>query len=676
MCRGATGMGPGMSSTSYMKIEGLTETQTRPDLCETIPWFKHYQSGVYSSKEKGCIGLLIDDSCGGRCYVDEEIIITRLSGSYEKDLKGNLVLKQSQTLLSGTNAAVQKSFTNHQPIGVIIGDRNGDIGRSLPHRYNVMDLFIITHIWPEKMGAFTGYKMRLQKVDLTRKSWWAAKDSPDPSETRDFETRPEIITCNACTQGSCRTFKGIWTCLNRDCARFWEFIDGPVNAELEYDPVFLSHRFLWDQNSLPETLDLVPQAPVISDRNRDLWRHGENARQGIVCPHCRKCVPRVFLSGWKCTAKHFVSPQPRKNELDCPWSLLVDGPVVSVCDVIALPEIFPHSSPRSGKNAAMPRGGLESFYDQPRFAPKTSGPDIDRVTMAPYVRLRYSVGGDNIGTVDHIVSNTAINAKDRGPNYLFQRFQELDLGLRRERLTHAPVKGLMTGHFLVNSGLPYKFVVTTQSKSFSETHQDVLLAHSRLVWATRQTVAESNHEFQKPNELLLVCYVADMDMGYHDDGEDVLGPTVATLSLGASSTMFLRMKAKYFAGLRKSDKGSTSLTKYDPVLIGCHDYERRKALKDQYDQGLFTEDQYDAERRKILRPMTDAPPIIKMELHHGHMVVMNGQNLQKYYEHKVVPDGGLRFAVTARHIKEQGIKAEDIRMGQYILPPGQAYNGE
>jgi hypothetical protein len=87
----------------------------------------------------------------------------------------------------------------------------------------------------------------------------------------------------------------------------------------------------------------------------------------------------------------------------------------------------------------------------------------------------------------------------------------------------------MTGHFLVNSvshpggsyrssltiyqGLPYKFVVTTQSKSFSETHQDVLLAHSRLVWATRQTVAESNHEFQKPNELLLVCYVADMDMG-------------------------------------------------------------------------------------------------------------------------------------------------------------------
>jgi hypothetical protein len=96
--------------------------------------------------------------------------------------------------------------------------------------------------------------------------------------------------------------------------------------------------------------------------------------------------------------------------------------------------------------------------------------------------------------------------------------------------------------------------------------------------------------------------------------------------------MFLRMKAKYFAGLRKSDKGSTSLTKYDPVLIGCHDYERRKALKDQYDQGLFTEDQYDAERRKILRPMTDAPPIIKMELHHGHMVVMNGQNLQKYYE--------------------------------------------
>jgi hypothetical protein len=43
-----------------------------------MPWFKQQQAGIYSSGAKGCIGLLVDGSCGGRAYVDEEIIITRL----------------------------------------------------------------------------------------------------------------------------------------------------------------------------------------------------------------------------------------------------------------------------------------------------------------------------------------------------------------------------------------------------------------------------------------------------------------------------------------------------------------------------------------------------------------------------------------------------------------------
>ncbi|KAJ5983196.1 hypothetical protein N7481_005295 [Penicillium waksmanii] len=601
------------------------------------------------------------------------------SGGYGKDSKGNLVLKQNQTLSSGSNASVKKSLLNHQPVGVIIGDRNKEIGRSLPHRYNVMDFFVVTHVWPERIGAFIGYMMRLQKIDLTSKSWWAAKGSPEPPANRDFHTRPDAMICHACSHESCRIFKGVWACLNEDCPRFWEFINGPPTTELEYDPVFLSHRFFWDVANLPESPTLVPLPPVITDDNRLGYRVGDQARRGFICPNCRKCLPRVFWKGWNCTVQHYVPPKPRSNELGCPFTVNVEGPAIPFENVIAPPDSLPGPLGRrkiSGKGTTMPRGGLESFYNQPRFAPNTSGPDIDRVSMAPYVRLRYSIAGGNIGTVDHIVSNLAINAKDRGPNFLFQRFQELDLGLRRERLTHAPVKGLMTGHFLVNIGLPYKFVVSTQSKSFSDTHQDVLVAHSRLVWATEKIVAESNMEYQKPNELLLVCYVTNMDMGYHDDGEDDLGPTVATLSLGGSSTMFLRMKKKYFVGLRQSKNGAPTLTKDDPVLDGCQNYDQRKALKDRYDQGFLTEPEYDEERWKILKSAEDAAPILKMELHHGHMVVMNGEGLQKYYEHKVVPDGGLRFAVTARHIQEDTVKAEDTWMGQYKLPSGQAYNGE
>lgn len=230
--------------------------------------------------------------------------------------------------------------------------------------------------------------MRLQKRDLNKQSWWAAKSSLDLPADRDLQTRPETMICDACGHESCRVFRGAWMCLRKDCVQFWKLDGKFVTTKLQYDPVFLSHRFFWGEDSLPESPDLVPAPPVITDQNRDLWRHGENTRQGIVCPYCHKCVPRVFWNGWRCSLMHVVRPQPRKNESDCPWNLLVDGPAVPLCDVIALPESLP--GPRrnarvSGKQTTMPRGGLESFYKHPRFDVKCMQPRIDAVSLAPYV---------------------------------------------------------------------------------------------------------------------------------------------------------------------------------------------------------------------------------------------------------------------------------------------------
>ena len=115
---------------------------------------------------------------------------------------------------------------------------------------------------------------------------------------------------------------------------------------------------------------------------------------------------------------------------------------------------------------------------------------------------------------------------------------------------------------------------------------------------------------------------------YHDDGEFGLGPTIATLSLGASSTMFIRMKGKYYSGLQENG----NLLKEDPVLPGCDKYDSRKGLRDQFRQGIITEKQYDEKRLKILDKYKAPPPIIKMETHHGHLIVMHGDSLQKYYE--------------------------------------------
>ncbi|KAJ5388568.1 hypothetical protein N7509_011109 [Penicillium cosmopolitanum] len=56
--------------------------------------------------------------------------------------------------------------------------------------------------------------------------------------------------------------------------------------------------------------------------------------------------------------------------------------------------------------------------------------------------------------------------------------------------------------------------------------------------------------------------------------------------------MFLRMKRKYFFGLRQSKNGAPALTKDNPILDGCQHYDKRKAPKDKYSQGFLTDSEY------------------------------------------------------------------------------------
>lgn len=289
------------------------------------------------------------------------------------------------------------------------------------------------------MGEYTGYMMRLQKVDLASKSWWAAKDSPDPPIIRDFQTRPASIMCTSCQHSSCIVYKDAWMCLNRNCQAFWKVNGAPPTTALEYDPVFLSHRSNFDEEySLDsEKFVLIPPPPVITADNLNIYRLGVHARQGIVCPLCAKCVARVLWDGWKCSVKHHTGPQPRSNEPKCPFNLIIHGPPISLWDVVAAPYSSPMERSRSlGRNSAMPRGGLESFYDHPRFDANCIQPEDDPTSLAPYRKLKYSLG--EIGTITHLVSNLAINARDNGPDDLFQRFQGLNLDLRRERLQMSP----------------------------------------------------------------------------------------------------------------------------------------------------------------------------------------------------------------------------------------------
>ena len=163
---------------------------------------------------------------------------------------------------------------------------------------------------------------------------------------------------------------------------------------------------------------------------------------------------------------------------------------------------------------------------------------------------------------------------------------------------------VLTRHFQQNWGAPYKFVVNVLSKGFSEAPDFILKALMRMDWAGRQSVIRTmkdtdeagvttsetlDNSFTPFNELLSLGYmegdsisVSDAstppsghgtnDDKYHDDGEDTLGPTVATLSLGSPAIMSFRPKKKHV----KNHKEVLSFPLYHGDMVVMHGAEIHK----------------------------------------------------------------------------------------------------
>ena len=61
--------------------------------------------------------------------------------------------------------------------------------------------------------------------------------------------------------------------------------------------------------------------------------------------------------------------------------------------------------------------------------------------------------------------------------------------------------------------MPYKYVVSVDSKGFDGAPDEILRAFSRLSWATEKAVASTGGDFLAPNELLMLGYFEDMKIG-------------------------------------------------------------------------------------------------------------------------------------------------------------------
>lgn len=66
-----------VTPTYFSMVLVIDKHQTRPELCDALPWFRSVQGGVYHSGGF-CWGFLVDADCGIRSYIGEEVIITRV----------------------------------------------------------------------------------------------------------------------------------------------------------------------------------------------------------------------------------------------------------------------------------------------------------------------------------------------------------------------------------------------------------------------------------------------------------------------------------------------------------------------------------------------------------------------------------------------------------------------
>ncbi|WWC87705.1 uncharacterized protein L201_002597 [Kwoniella dendrophila CBS 6074] len=219
----------------------------------------------------------------------------------------------------------------------------------------------------------------------------------------------------------------------------------------------------------------------------------------------------------------------------------------------------------------------------------------------PFAGRVYHLMQPDLKLADDLLEEYQVAANEGG---WFQRRPLKAVSLRTQ--IHYDMKGqFLAQHFAVNFGASYKYQVDTLSYPFEKAPKCVLMSLSLLTQRVQMILGENIGY----NEILSVMYREGQKMSWHDDGEAGLGPVVSSLSLGNQAVMSFRTKTP-----------RTNLNK-----------------------GFYS---------GISEPKHIPPTALSFTLSHGDIMIMQGREIQKRYDHKVVPMG-FRIASTARVIDER-----------------------
>ncbi|KAL8926184.1 MAG: hypothetical protein Q9208_003087 [Pyrenodesmia sp. 3 TL-2023] len=499
-------------------------------------------------------------------------------------------------------------------------------------------------LWWEESNGCVVAKLRMELLNPDGNSWWVPVGESAGSATPNYTKKARRQMCRTCNETHPHIFKQGFICVNKTCKAFWtlngaKLTDGDT---LDYNPAFIAERTMWDAE-IRAPFSLVPKVLPLNEENDHVYSTMRAAYKGIVCPQCHGCIQRKRMDGYFCETPGCGYSRPQ---------------LLPTLNIRAIEQA--HGAQFAGH--AIP---CHSIAD-PIKRRQTSFEGPWRVETFDAVEG---------STVKQFHSNETINSQPGGPNEMLAQMFQAGLELERRPMKQSVVPGQLTSHFSNNFGLPYKYSANVPSTPFAEAPKLVTDALNRMIWAG--TKASEDEPMLPLNEVLALGYYKDQQIGFHDDGEKELGPTIVTFSFGSSAKMEIRMKNKYFYGA--TGKNLETYDPSQPVVDGCFEPETRARMNQEW--AGWTESERAAEFKAFKKRYRkkNPPTCFETILRHGDFVIMQGKPLQKYFEHQIANLGDIRFAFTARHVIPELLEAKDhdkLHYGDYTLAPEDAYTGD
>ncbi|KAK4544745.1 hypothetical protein LTR36_003994 [Oleoguttula mirabilis] len=487
------------------------------------------------------------------------------------------------------------------------------------------------------------------------------------------------ICCPDCGRCNHRYKFSGWVCDNPEC--LWEGL--PAN----HQPIL--------PVSLHQPWDSFGDGPSLA-RNK----HETGVSVEILYTHGYK-VYRYTFAGIEGSFTHAVANNRINGEQGGPDNMLA---AIQIEDMGLERRRFNNEKMSSNKVEKVPRTPLRPSTDQAQLltppsevptitdgaeairgvddqvaSPLRPPTDQPQLLTPPSEVLTITDGAEAIGGVDGQIQEQAIDehVPEQGVDEHVPK-QDIDEQLPKPE---AEAGDFMTA-FSMNYGMPYKFVASGASKSFQEAPWPVRACRSRLNWAQKTFLPDRAGDVDF-NEQLIFAYMEGQKIEYHDDGEEGLGSRIATLSLGGKAKMHLRLKMKHFVGCSKT--GLLTIDDRPPVPGGIGGKEmdgKRRAAWDELQVIKNTDRPLYQKRLKEIpkelglyeKRMKKADDLVTVTLGHGDIILMEGYDIQKHLEHKVVPEGYLRFALTCRTVLENHLKPEE-RPQYPVTPDDYGYDG-